>query len=455
MKHGALACQIHHLRGVQFLAAGGQGGGTDLDHNALRVKHVWPVLNLSLKHSSTIFRKTLAIVPNNRTDERIIVRMNSKSFTQDEVLRYSRHLMVPEIGLEGQKRLKSASVLIVGAGGLGSPAALYLAAAGLGRIGLVDDDVVDLSNLQRQVLHGSSQVGRPKVESGRERLNDLNPFIDVKTYLSSFDSHTAEEIARGYDLLLDCSDNFATRYLINDLCALTGRPEVYGAVYRFEGQVSVFDARRGPCYRCLFPEPPPEGLAPACGEAGVFSITPGVIGTLQAVEAVKLLLGIGTPLIGRLLMFDGLEMNFRSINLHKRPDCPMCGEHASLTHLIDYDSFCAVDMSEPLDASEQITAAELAARLKESDPPLLLDVRSEVETQVSALPDAQVIPLGQLLERLNEIDKGRAVVVFCRNGTRSRRALRILKENGFNQVKNLSGGINAWAKDVDPNINQY
>jgi adenylyltransferase/sulfurtransferase len=381
--------------------------------------------------------------------------MKTNSFSQDELFRYSRHLMVPEIGLEGQAKLKAASVLIVGAGGLGSPAALYLAAAGIGHIGIVDDDVVDSSNLQRQVLHGTSAVGRPKVESARERMQDLNPFIQVDAYLESFDQKTAERIANGYDLLLDCSDNFATRYLINDLCVLSHRADVYGAIYRFEGQVSVFDANHGPCYRCLFPEPPPDGAAPACGEAGVFSITPGVIGTLQAVEAVKLILGIGEPLINKLLMVDTLSMGFRTINLKKNPKCPVCGESPQIHELIDYPSFCAVDLGEPLTTGEMISPRDLALALRTAQPPLLLDVRSEVELQVSALPNALHIPVEHLIERSGELDRFRTIVVFCRNGTRSRRAVRQLKELGFTQVRNLTGGINAWAEAVDPTLSEY
>mgnify|MGYP000855934212 FL=1 len=381
--------------------------------------------------------------------------MNDETLSQEEIFRYSRHLMVPEIGLEGQRRLKSTSMLIVGAGGLGSPAALYLAAAGVGRLGIVDDDLVDLSNLQRQVLHDSAQIGRPKVESARTRLSALNPHVKIETYLSSFNQKTAEEIARGYDILLDCSDNFATRYLINDLCALTDRPDIYGAIYRFEGQVSVFDARRGPCYRCLFPEPPPEGAAPACGEAGVFSITPGVIGTQQAVEAVKVALNLASDLAGRLLMVDLLTMNFRSVRLHKNPDCPLCSSAPQIKGLIDYPAFCAVGAGRPLDKSEMISARELHTRLKEANPPLLLDVRSEVEAQISTLPGALSIPIEQLGARLSEVDGKREIVIFCRNGTRSRRAVLLLKENGFQQVKHLTGGINAWAQQVDPSMNQY
>ena len=381
--------------------------------------------------------------------------MKADDLSPAEVLRYSRHLMVPEIGLRGQKRLKSTSVLIIGTGGLGSPAALYLAAAGVGHLGLVDDDVVEASNLQRQILHGNAQMGHPKVASGKERLTDLNPFIKVDTYLSTFNQKTALEIADGYDILMDCSDNFATRYLINDLCALTSRPDVYGAVYRFEGQVGVFDVRRGPCYRCIFPEPPPEGVAPSCGEAGVFSLTPGVIGTLQAVEVIKLALGIGKPLIDQLLLFDGLEMSFKSINLHKRPGCRLCGENPEIDHLIDYQSFCSIDQGAVLQESEMISPLELAGRLKDSNPPVLLDVRAEVETQVSGLPGSILIPLERLAERSSELDHSREIVVFCRNGTRSSRALRQLKELGFERVKNLSGGINAWARNIDPTMFEY
>ncbi|PKO00636.1 MAG: molybdenum cofactor biosynthesis protein MoeB [Chloroflexi bacterium HGW-Chloroflexi-4] len=381
--------------------------------------------------------------------------MTQTIFTQDELYRYSRHLMVPEIGLHGQARLKAASVLIVGAGGLGSPAALYLSAAGVGRIGIVDDDVVDTSNLQRQVLHGSSQISRPKVESARERMLDLNPFIKVEAILESFDQKNAERIADGFDLLLDCSDNFATRYLINDLCALTHRPVVYGAIYRFEGQVSVFDATKGACYRCLFPEPPPDGAAPACGEAGVFSITPGIIGTLQAVEALKLILGTGEPLINKLLMVDTLAMSFRTINLKKNPACPLCSEKPQITALIDYPTFCAVSLAEPLEANEMIPAHDLALEILSSSPPQVLDVRSEVELQISTLPNVVHIPAEQLMDRIGELDRDRALVVFCRNGTRSRRALHQLKEAGFNQVKNLTGGINAWAREVDTTLFEY
>ena len=381
--------------------------------------------------------------------------MTSTPFSQEEILRYSRHLMVPEIGMRGQQRLKSASVLIVGAGGLGSPAALYLAAAGVGRLGLVDDDLVDRSNLQRQVMHGTSQIARAKVDSARERLTDLNPHIQVDAIFDSFNYKTAEQIADGYDLLLDCCDNFETRYLINDLCVLSGRPEVYGAIYRFEGQVSVFDAKRGPCYRCLFPTPPEEGAAPACGEAGVFNITPGVIGTLQAVEALKLLLGIGDPLIGRLLLFDGLAMSFKEVKLHKNPDCHVCSEHPQIRNLANNDPYCKVELGPSIEDEAWLSPRELADGQASARPPLLLDVRDAVERQVSGLEGAVAIPLEHLEERLGELDMTREIVVFCRTGSRSKRAVKLLLENGFSKAKFLKGGINAWAVQINPGMFTY
>lgn len=374
--------------------------------------------------------------------------------TIEEYRRYARHLPLPEVGEEGQRRLKSGSVLIVGAGGLGSPAALYLAAAGVGRLGLVDFDVVDDSNLQRQVLHGSGSLGRRKVESGRARLLDLNPHIQVDVYDEPFDAGSAERIARGYEILLDGSDNFPTRYLINDLCALTGRPDVYGAVFRFEGQVSVFDARTGPCYRCLFPEPPPPGSVPGCAEAGVLGVLPGTIGTLQATEALKLLLGVGEPLIGRLLLYDALASNFESIRLKKNPNCKLCGPNPTVTGLIDYEAFCGLPSREELQA-RTIRAAELALRLKRGEPIQLLDVREPYEWRLAELPGAVRIPLGELRARLGELDRDRELVVFCRLGVRSQIALDILRESGFEQALSLEGGLHAWAREVEPGMGVY
>lgn len=379
--------------------------------------------------------------------------------SRDEVLRYARHLTIPEVGLEGQRKLKAASVLIVGTGGLGSPVALYLAAAGVGRIGLVDYDVVESSNLQRQIIHGGDRVGLPKVESARRRMLELNPFIQVDAYNEPFTALNAERIAAPYDLILDGTDNFPTRYLINDLCVLTGKVNVYGSIFRFEGQVSVFDPRNGPCYRCLFPEPPPPGLVPSCAEGGVFGVLPGTIGTIQATEAVKLIAGFGTPLIGQLLLYDAQDMSFQKVQLRKNPHCKACGEQPEITHLIDYEQFCGVPVDNHnrpgLPAELEITPGELAQRLKAGEPLTVVDVREPVELQVSCMEQAVNIPLGQLAQRLAELDPARETVLFCRTGVRSARALGILVSAGFQRVKNLRGGINAWAREVDPALFEY
>lgn len=375
--------------------------------------------------------------------------------SQQEVFRYSRHLLIPEVGLEGQRKLKSTSVLIIGAGGLGSPVALYLAAAGIGHIGLVDDDVVDASNLQRQVMHDTPHLGQPKVESARERLTALNPFIQVDAIYDCFNHQTAEKIAAGYDILVDCTDNFSTRYLINDLCVLTGRPDIYGAIFRFEGQVSVFDARRGPCYRCIFPEPPPPELAPSCSEAGVLGVVPGVIGSLQATEAIKVALGIGTPLYGKLVLYDGLDESFQTLKLPKQPECPVCGQHPEITSLEESGHFCQDEEFIPILDAEKISPLELNTMMKSSTPPVLIDVRTPVEQQVSRIPGAVSIPYEQLGNHLDELDRDQTIVVFCRVGKRSARALKLLREAGFKQVKNLTGGINAWVEQVSPHSFQY
>lgn len=379
--------------------------------------------------------------------------------SRDEILRYSRHLLIPEVGLEGQQKLKASSALIIGTGGLGSPVALYLAAAGVGRIGLVDYDVVDTSNLQRQVIHGTSSIGKLKVESARSRILDLNPDIRVDVYNEPFTSSNAFQIAEPYDLIIDGTDNFPTRYLTNDLCVLTGKPNVYGSIFRFDGQVSVFDARRGPCYRCLFPEPPPPGLVPSCAEGGVLGILPGTIGTLQATEAIKLLLDIGEPLIGKLMLYNALDMSFEFVRLRKNPHCKVCGPNPDVTELIDYEAFCGVPMHDHDAGSAgggwDISAPELAERLKQGDHLRLLDVREPHELQISHLPGATLIPLGQLAARLSELDSAEDMVVFCKSGTRSTRALELLLSAGFRKVKNLQGGINAWAEEVDSSLPVY
>ena len=378
--------------------------------------------------------------------------------TRDEILRYSRHLLIPEVGLDGQRKLKGSSALIIGTGGLGSPVSLYLAAAGVGRIGLVDFDVVESSNLQRQIIHGTSTLGKLKVESARARLLDLNPDIQVDVYNEPFTSENAMRIAKDYDILLDGTDNFPTRYLTNDVAVFLGKPNVYASIYRFDGQVSVFYAKEGPCYRCLFPEPPPPGLVPSCAEGGVLGVLPGTIGTLQATEALKVLLGIGDPLIGRLLLYNALDSSFDFVKLKKNPHCRVCSDHADIKELIDYDAFCGVPGRGHDEGSAgegyDITAPDLAFRLKQNHLKLL-DVREPHELQISALPGAVNIPLGALAARLSELDSAQDMVVFCKTGVRSSRALELLASAGFKKVKNLKGGINAWAREVDPALPIY
>ncbi len=378
--------------------------------------------------------------------------------SRDEILRYSRHLLIPEVGLEGQRKLKNSSVLIVGTGGLGSPVSLYLAAAGIGRIGLVDYDVVDSSNLQRQVIHGTSTIGKLKVDSAKAKLLDLNPDIQVDTFNEPYTSENALRIAKDYDIILDGTDNFPTRYLTNDVAVFLGKPNVYASIYRFDGQVSVFYAKEGPCFRCIFPEPPPTGLVPSCAEGGVLGVLPGTIGTLQATEALKVLLGIGEPLIGRLLLYNALDMSFDFVKLKKNPNCRVCGPNADIKELIDYEEFCGVPSHDHEEGSAgagfDITAPELAERVK-TNHLKLLDVREPHELQISALPNAVNIPLGQLAGRLSELNSADDMVVFCKGGTRSARALELLASAGFKKVKNLKGGINAWAKEVDTNLPLY
>ncbi len=379
--------------------------------------------------------------------------------TRSEFQRYSRQLLLPEVGLQGQERLKASSVLIVGAGGLGSPVSMYLAAAGVGRIGLVDHDVVELTNLQRQIVHGTPQIGERKVLSARDRLLDINPEVEVVVFDEPFTSENAEQISKPFDLLIDASDNFPTRYLINDLCVLTGKANVSGSVSRFDGQVSVFWAEKGPCYRCLFPDPPPVGLIPSCAEGGVLGLLPGTVGTLQATEAIKLLLGIGTPLIGTLLIYDALDMRFEMVKLKKNPECKVCSQNPSITHLIDYEAFCGVpghDDDESTHAHDwEIEPSELAKRLATGEPIHLIDVREPHELQISTIPDADSIPLGSMAARMAELDDTEEIVLFCRTGLRSTRAQHLLAGAGFQKTLSLQGGINAWARQVDPTLPVY
>jgi adenylyltransferase/sulfurtransferase len=376
--------------------------------------------------------------------------------SHEELIRYSRHLVLPAIGLEGQQRLKAARVLIVGAGGLGSPAALYLAAAGVGALGLVDWDVVDRSNLQRQILHGTGMVGRPKLDSARARIADLNPHVRLETISTRLTSANALDILGGWDVVLDGSDNFPTRYLVNDACVLSGRPNVYGAVLRFEGQVSVFDARHGPCYRCLYREPPPPELVPSCAEGGVLGVLPGIIGSLQALEAIKLVTGVGNSLLGRLLLFDGLKLQFREIALTKDPDCAVCGPHPTVTRLIDYDAFCGMrDEGRGTGDGWEIGPTQLQAERRSNKNLVLLDVREPFEWDIGHLDGARLIPLGQLPARLRELDGHADIVAYCHHGMRSLQAVEILRAAGFSKVRSLEGGIDAWAREVEPNLSRY
>jgi molybdopterin/thiamine biosynthesis adenylyltransferase/rhodanese-related sulfurtransferase len=376
--------------------------------------------------------------------------------THDELQRYSRHLVMPEVGLEGQKRLKAAKVLCIGAGGLGSPLALYLAAAGVGRLGLVDFDVVEFSNLQRQVIHSTPDVGRSKLTSAQEKINAINPNVAVDLYATRLTSDNALEILGGYDIVADGTDNFPTRYLVNDACVMAGKPNVYGSIFRFEGQASVFALPDGPCYRCLYPEPPPPGLVPSCAEGGVLGILPGLVGLIQATEVIKLVLGKGESLSGRLLLIDALGMKFRELRLRKNLDCPVCGFHPSIRKLVDYEQFCGIQPERPqLNERAEITATQLKRELESGKPPFLLDVRNPNEYQIARIPGAYLIPLQQLPARLKELDPARDTVVHCRTGVRSARAVEIMHAAGFEKLRNLRGGIHAWADEVDPTVVKY
>jgi sulfur-carrier protein adenylyltransferase/sulfurtransferase len=383
----------------------------------------------------------------------------SPELSNEEIFRYSRHLILPEVGLEGQKKLKCARVLLVGVGGLGSPAALYLAAAGVGTLGLVDFDVVDATNLQRQVLHGTSSIGKRKLDSARERIEDLNPNVHVEAHETSLTSRNALEIIGTYDIVVDGTDNFQTRYLVNDACVLLGKPNVYGSIYRFEGQSSVFATKDAPCYRCLFREPPPPGLVPSCAEGGVLGVLPGIIGTIQTTEALKLILGIGETLEGRLLLVDALRMKFRTLNLRKDPTCPACGTH-EITELIDYEEFCGVRQAAAADAAAasgvpEITPTQLAARISRGEDFDLIDVREPHEWEIARIPGARLIPLGTLVEALPTLDSAREIVVHCKGGGRSAKAVQQLQASGFRKVWNLAGGITRWSDDVDPSTPKY
>src|SRR5687767_10286289 len=379
----------------------------------------------------------------------------------DEIKRYSRHLIMPEVGVEGQRRLKAAKVLCIGAGGLGSPAAMYLAAAGIGTIGIVDFDVVDFSNLQRQIIHGTPDVGRPKLHSAKDRLTALNPNVHIETYEEALTSANALRLFAPYDVILDGTDNFPTRYLVNDACVLSGKPNAYGSIFRFEGQASVFATKEGPCYRCLYPEPPPPGLVPSCAEGGVFGVLPGIIGVIQATETLKLVLGAGEPLIGRFLIYDALRMRFRELKLRKDADCPVCGTHPTVTRLIDYEQFCGVaphqvEAAKPVTTSaDALTARELKAELDRGETLQIIDVREPQEYQINRIPGSTLIPLGDLPKRYVELDPNANLVMQCKSGMRSAKAQEFLRSKGFTRVRNLTGGVLGWIDQVDPSQPKY
>ncbi|MCH8030117.1 MAG: molybdopterin-synthase adenylyltransferase MoeB [Candidatus Dadabacteria bacterium] len=379
--------------------------------------------------------------------------------TNDQISRYSRHLIMPEVGVEGQEKLLASKVLCIGAGGLGSPLALYLAAAGVGRLGILDFDVVDFSNLQRQIIHSEQNIGKLKVESAKERLAELNSEVHIDTYNTRLTSENAMDIINDYDVVVDGTDNFATRYLVNDSCVLLGKPNVYGSIFRFEGQVSVFDARSGPCYRCMYPEPPPPGMVPSCAEGGVLGVLPGIVGAMQAAEAIKLVLGKGNPLIGKLLIIDIMNMKFNEFTVKKDPKCPICSEHRTINELIDYEEFCGIGRGEEVkdgdDSEMQITVDEFNEILQDNSHIVILDVREPTEYDICRFENSKLIPLGELYKRANELDTADEIVVHCHHGVRSLQATMFLRGLGFKKVKNLKGGIDDWAVKIDPEMPRY
>lgn len=387
-------------------------------------------------------------------------RIEKIEFSNDEIARYSRHLIMPEVTLEGQKRLKASSILCIGAGGLGSPITMYLAAAGIGRIGMVDGDVVDFSNLQRQILHSTKNVGRKKLNSARDRLREINPNVQVDLYDTFFTSENAREIVAPYDIVIDGTDNFPTRYLSNDICVFEKKPNIYGSIFRFDGQCTVFAPHLGgPCYRCMYPEPPPPGMVPSCAEGGVLGVLPGVIGVMQAIEAIKLICGLGESLMGRLVHFDALKLKFKEFKLRRDPQCPVCGENPTIKTLIDYEQFCGIPQAAAAEAAETpvpvVTVAELKRRLDAKEKFQLLDVREKFEWDIARIPGAKLIPLGELHSRMSELDSADEILIHCKSGVRSAKAVKLLQEAGFAKLWNVEGGILAWAEQIDPSVPKY
>jgi adenylyltransferase/sulfurtransferase len=435
------------------------------DQNALRSFVNVYVNDEDVRHQSGSDTKlkdgdTLMIVPSiaGGVTSEADVATALPSLSNEEIARYSRHLIMPEVGMDGQRKLKAASVLMIGTGGLGAPVGMYLAAAGVGRIGIVDFDVVEASNLQRQIIHGTADIGRPKIESARDRLRDINPHIEIETHETRLTSQNALSLFANYDIVVDGTDNFPTRYLVSDACVLTGKANVYGSIFRFEGQASVFWAKQGACYRCLYPEPPPPGLVPSCAEGGVLGVLPGIVGAIQATETIKLILGAKDTLVNRLLLFDAWQMKFREFKLRKDPNCPACGENPTIKQLIDYEEFCGLKTQpqEQPAAVEEITATELSRRLAQDQNLQVIDVRETFEYDIARIPGTRLIPLGQVVTRMNEIDPSRETVVHCKAGVRSAKAIQALKQAGYpGRLINLKGGITAWSDEVDPAVPKY
>jgi len=417
---------------------------------------------LSKDATPAVDSDTISLVPSIAGGSATLASPPEQStLSKEEILRYSRHLIIPEVGIEGQQKLKAAKVLLVGAGGLGAPLGLYLSAAGIGRIGIVDFDVVDFTNLQRQVIHSTSDVGRKKLDSAAEKMRAINPYVNITKHETALSSENALDILKDYDLVVDGTDNFPTRYLVNDACVLLHKPNVYGSIFRFEGQATVFAYQGGPCYRCLYPEPPPPGLVPSCAEGGVLGILPGTIGLIQATEAVKLILGIGEPLVGRLLLYDALAMRFRELKLRRNPDCPVCGDHPTVTKLIDYQQFCGVPQAQAAPPQEtrvndgEIDPTEVKQKLDRGDNFVLIDVREPHEYKICNIPGAKLIPLGEFPRHVGEFDPEADIVIHCRSGVRSAKACGILRQAGFQNVRNMAGGILAWSDKVDPSVPKY
>lgn len=397
---------------------------------------------------------TISIVPSIAGGSAPVTEAEEITLSSEELARYDRHLILPEVGMEGQLKLKAARIALVGAGGLGAPLGLYLAAAGIGQIGLIDFDTVDVSNLQRQIIHGTRDIGRKKLDSAAEKMQAINPHLRIEKYDVALTSENAFDILRDYDMVIDGTDNFPTRYLVNDACVLLKKPNIYGSIFRFEGQATVFAYEDGPCYRCLYPEPPPPGLVPSCAEGGVLGILPGLIGIIQATEAVKIILGQGTTLKGRLLLYDAMNMRFRELKLKRDPACPVCGDHPTVTKLIDYQEFCGLRQPPPVPI-DAIDAIGLKEKIDRADDFVLLDVREPYEYQIARIPGSKLIPLGDLPKRLNELNINTDTIVHCKSGARSQKAVDLLKQNGFRQVRNMTGGILAWSDKVDPSVPKY